>query len=55
LENIVARQLFAFDDTAVPLAYQPDGTIVAGADMRATADSQATNIHVFSYAGRSPR
>jgi len=55
LENFVARPLFSFDDTAGPLAYQPDGTIVTRADMSATPDPNLTNIHAFSYLGQQPQ
>jgi hypothetical protein len=55
LENFVARPLFSFDDTAGPLAYQPDGTIVTRADMSATPDPNLANIHAFSYLGQQPQ
>jgi hypothetical protein len=42
----------SFNDTTSPLAYSPDGTIVARSDMQATFTLNAGfNIHAFSYLG----
>jgi len=56
-EKLVALPLFALDDTASSLAFQPDGVSVTAADMGATYDAQMdgpVNLHAFSYFGTLP-
>src|SRR5262249_49943038 len=55
-EQLVAMPTFSLNDRTSPLAFQPDGKSVVGADMNPTlssADGQL-NVHAFSYLKQTP-
>jgi hypothetical protein len=53
VEGDVALHDFAFDDTASPLSFAPDGKSVTAQDMKATFPADDSNIHAFGYVSNS--